>query len=143
MLASTPAGLHGVASALLVVARMIGMLVGISVLTTLGLRHFYAVTARLPTPTQVCSSNTACDAYTKTIKEAGLAEMHGIFFGAMIAALVAGGLALLLFRDLRRSDTYFHPSDTYFRPSAAVSSLARWPVRRRWPRRLPRTRPAR
>jgi MFS family permease len=100
MLATTGAGVHGVASALLVVARMIGMLVGISVLTTLGLRHFYAVTAALPTPTQVCGSNTVCDAYKATIKEAELAQMHGIFFGAMIAALVAGGLALFLFRNV-------------------------------------------
>jgi hypothetical protein len=100
MLATTGAGVHGVASALLVVARMIGMLVGISVLTTLGLRHFYAVTAALPAPTEVCGSNTACDAYKATIKEAGLAQMHGIFFGAMIAALVAGGLALFLFRNV-------------------------------------------
>jgi hypothetical protein len=100
MLATTAAGVHGVASALLVVARMIGMLVGISVLTTLGLRHFYAVTAALPTPTQVCGTNSVCDAYKTTIKEAGLAQMHGIFFGAMIAALVAGGLALFLFRNV-------------------------------------------
>jgi MFS family permease len=105
MLATTAAGVHGVASALLVVARMIGMLVGISVLTTLGLRHFYTVTASLPTPTEVCGTNVACDAYTKTIKEAGLAEMHGIFFGAMIAALVAAALALVLFRKLSAAGT--------------------------------------
>jgi MFS family permease len=100
MLATTAAGVHGVASALLVVARMIGMLVGISVLTTLGLRHFYAVTAGLPTPREICGTDTVCDAYTTTIKEAGLAQMHGIFFGAMIAALVAGALALVLFRNV-------------------------------------------
>jgi MFS family permease len=105
MLATTAAGVHGVASALLVVARMIGMLVGISVLTTLGLRHFYTVTAGLPTPTEVCGTNVACDAYTKTIKEASLAEMHGIFFGAMIAALVAAALALVLFRKLSAAGT--------------------------------------
>jgi MFS family permease len=105
MLAATAAGVHGVASALLVVARMIGMLVGISVLTTLGLRHFYTVTASLPTPTEVCGTDVVCDAYTKTFKEAGLAQMHGIFFGAMIAALVAGGLALVLFRRVSAAGT--------------------------------------
>jgi MFS family permease len=105
MLAATDAGAHGVASALLVVSRMIGMLVGISVLTTLGLRHFYTVTARLPTPKQVCGTDVVCDAYTTTIKEAALAQMHGIFFGAMIAALVAGGLALVLFRKVSAAGT--------------------------------------
>jgi hypothetical protein len=105
MLATAAAGVHGVASALLVVARMIGMLVGISVLTTLGLRHFYTVTANLPTPTEVCGTNVVCDAYTKSFKEAGLAEMHGIFFGAMIAALLAGGLALVLFRTVSAGTT--------------------------------------
>jgi hypothetical protein len=31
--------------------------------------------------------------------------MHGIFFGAMIAALVAGGLALVLFRKVSPAGT--------------------------------------
>jgi MFS family permease len=105
MLATTAAGVHGLASALLVVARMIGMLVGISVLTTLGLRHFYAVTAGLPTPREVCRTDTVCDAYKTTFREAGLAQMHGIFFGAMIAALVAGGLAIVLFRKVSTAET--------------------------------------
>ena len=42
--------MHGVTSALLVVARMVGMLVGISALTTIGLRRYYAVQVDLPPP---------------------------------------------------------------------------------------------
>ena len=41
VLATTSSQTHGIASALVVVARMIGMLVGISVLTTWGLRRLY------------------------------------------------------------------------------------------------------
>ena len=48
VLASTDDDVHGLASALVVVARMVGMLVGISALTTIGLRRYYAEQADLP-----------------------------------------------------------------------------------------------
>ncbi len=99
LLAATADAVHGVTSALLVVARMVGMLVGISALTTIGLRRYYAVQVDLPSPSDVCSSGTQCSAYTRLLKEAGLAQLHTVFVGAAICALVAGLLALLLFRD--------------------------------------------
>ncbi|WP_278259552.1 TetR family transcriptional regulator [Nocardioides convexus] len=48
ILASTDDEAHGLASALVVVARMVGMLVGISALTTIGLRRLYAAQADDP-----------------------------------------------------------------------------------------------
>ncbi len=102
LLASTASSVHGVASALLVVSRMIGMLVGISALTTIGLRHFFAVSADLPTPHQLCGSNIRCQAYDDAVTEAGLAQMHGIFFGAAVCAALAGVLALSLYRGVPR-----------------------------------------
>ena len=56
LLAATADAVHGVTSALLVVARMVGMLVGISALTTIGLRRYYAVQVDLPAPADVCAS---------------------------------------------------------------------------------------
>ena len=52
LLAATADAVHGITSALLVVARMVGMLVGISALTTIGLRRYYAVQVDLPAPTR-------------------------------------------------------------------------------------------
>ena len=99
LLACTDAAVHGVTSALLVVSRMVGMLVGISALTTIGLRRYYAVSAGFPAPKQVCGGRkTRCDAYTDLLEHAGVAQLHTIFLGAALCAVVAGVLALVLFR---------------------------------------------
>jgi MFS family permease len=98
LLAATADAVHGVASALLVVARMVGMLVGISALTTIGLRRYYAEQVALPPPTEVCASGTQCAEYTLLLKEAGLAQLQTVFAGAAVCAAVAGLLALWAFR---------------------------------------------
>ena len=98
LLSATDAATHGVTSALLVVARMVGMLVGISALSTIGLRRFYAVQGDLPAPGDVCSSGTQCTAYTNLLKEAGLTQLHTVFMGAAGCAVAAAILALLLLR---------------------------------------------
>ena len=104
LLAATPGPAHGVASALLVVARMVGMLVGISALTTIGLRRYYAVQTALPAPADVCPSGTQCPAYTDLLREAGLAQLHTVFVGAAVCALVAAGAALVAFRGARTAE---------------------------------------
>jgi MFS transporter, DHA2 family, triacylglyceride efflux pump len=98
LLAATADRVHGVTSALLVVARMVGMLVGISALTTIGLRRYYAVQVDLPAPGDVCASGTQCAAYTRLLKETGLAQLETVFVGAAVCAVVAAVLALVLFR---------------------------------------------
>ncbi len=98
LLATTEAAVHGVASALLVVGRMVGMLVGISALTTIGLRRYYAVSAGFPSPREVCDGRTRCAAYSELLQGAGVEQLHAIFLGASACAVVAGALALLLFR---------------------------------------------
>ncbi len=99
LLASTDAAVHGVTSALLVVSRMVGMLVGISALTTIGLRRYYAVESGIPSPSEVCSDGrTRCAAYTRLIEQAGIEQLQAIFLGATICAVLAGALALLCFQ---------------------------------------------
>ena len=98
LLAATDAAVHGVSSALLVVARMVGMLVGISALTTIGLRRFYAVSADLPTPAEVCPTPSPCDAYVEVLKTAGIAQLHAVFWGAAVCAVVAAVLSAVLLR---------------------------------------------
>jgi MFS family permease len=98
VLASTAPGVHGLASAFVVVARMVGMLVGISALTTLGLRRYYAESGGLPSVAEVCGSPTPCDRYGDLLKEAGIAQEQVVFTGAAVCAVVAAVLALWLFR---------------------------------------------
>ncbi|WP_408895798.1 MFS transporter [Nocardioides sp. R1-1] len=87
ILATTDDDTHGLASALVVVARMIGMLVGISALTTIGLRRLYAAQAADP---------------SLGITELGIVQEQAVFRGAAVAALAAAVLAVAL---LSRSPT--------------------------------------
>ncbi len=99
LLASTREDVHGVTSALLVVARMVGMLVGISALTTIGLRRYFAVQSDIPSPTSVCGgSSTRCAAYTRLVEAAGIEQLQAIFTGAAVCALLAAVLAVVCFR---------------------------------------------
>jgi MFS family permease len=104
LLAATDDAVHGISSALLVVARTVGMLVGISALTTIGLRRYYAVQVDLPSPRDVCPSGTQCAAYTRLLKEAGLEQLQTVFVGAAVCALVAAVLAVLLLRTAASRD---------------------------------------
>jgi MFS family permease len=101
VLASTDHDVHGLASALVVVARMVGMLVGISALTTIGLRRYYAEQADLRDVREVCEGASRCAEFTRLLKVAGIAQEQTVFLGAAVCAVAAGVLALFLFRSAR------------------------------------------
>jgi MFS family permease len=98
VLAHTDASVHGLSSALVVVARMVGMLVGISALTTIGLRRYYDKQDAIPSVAEVCGKPELCQAYRDLQRAAGIAQEQTVFLGAVVCALAAGVVALLVFR---------------------------------------------
>jgi fucose permease len=82
---------HGTASALVVVARMVGMVVGVALLTAIGLHQYYAVVSTLPDPTD-----------TAALKDAAVLQVAWVFRGAAVAAGL-GALASLALGLHRRT----------------------------------------
>jgi MFS family permease len=100
LLAFTDDDVHGVASAFVVVSRMVGMLVGISALTTIGLRRYYSEQLEVPPVQEVCDGKSRCKEFSDLLRVAGIAQEHAVFWGAAGCAVVAAVLALVLFRQV-------------------------------------------
>jgi MFS family permease len=99
LLAVTGPRVHGSATALAVVARTVGMLVGLSLLTAVALHRFEARIAAIGSPVDICPRTpTHCPAYDRATDAAVLAQLHTVFAGAAIAAALAAVGALLLLR---------------------------------------------
>ena len=76
-LADSPADAHGVASSLVVVARMVGMVVGLALLTSIGLNRYFEAVRRLPDPLD-----------TGALIGAGVVQVQTVFLGGAVAALL-------------------------------------------------------
>ncbi len=99
LLAVTAADVHGSAGALSVVARTVGMLVGLSLLTAIALRRFTAEVTAIGSPLDLCPQTPAdCPAYDAATDAAVLTQLHTVFAGAAVAAGLAAVAALLLLR---------------------------------------------
>ena len=94
----------GTASALVVVARMVGMVVGLALLTAIGLHQYYGAVAALPDPTDV-----------EALRDAAVTQVSSVFRGAALAAGLGALCALALGvgrREYRRDhgEHLRHPS---------------------------------
>ncbi|MFE4001165.1 MFS transporter [Nocardioides sp. YIM B13467] len=98
ILATTEQSMHGLTTSFTVVARMVGMLVGISALTTIGLRSYYAAQADLPSLSSVCTGGGMCEDYQDLLVGAAIAQEHTVFAGAAVCAGIAALLSVVLLR---------------------------------------------
>jgi MFS family permease len=99
LLAVVDAGVHGLGSAMLVVFRMVGMLVGLSALTAIGLRRLSDAVESLPPPTDLCPDRPlACPEFAELLGETALTQVQTTFLGAALCAATAAVLSLVLLR---------------------------------------------
>jgi MFS family permease len=100
VLRATPPAQHGVASAGVVVARMVGMLLGVAALTAWGLHRFQTLTAKLDTPLPfgVAPDNyrRQLAAYEVAVKAALHTEYREIFLATAGICVIGALLGLVL-----------------------------------------------
>jgi MFS family permease len=100
LLSATPPPVHGLVSALAVLARTAGMLVGLSVLTAVGLRVFAARQAAIGSPFTLCPRTPgSCPAYEHATLASVVGELQAVFTGACLALVAAVVVVILGLRE--------------------------------------------
>ena len=89
-----PAAQHGIASSLVVVARMTGMLIGVAALTAWGLYRFNQINATLPKPTGTLLEIAA--GVARNARTAFAMQYGSIFFITTIVCLAGAVIALFI-----------------------------------------------
>jgi len=106
-----PAAQHGIASSLVVVARMTGMLIGVAALSAWGLYRFNQILATLPSPggnTLAAKLAGEADRY----RTAFAMQYGSIFFITVIVCLVGAALALFIGGKQAHADEEAAPEPT-------------------------------
>ncbi|HET8594438.1 MAG TPA: MFS transporter, partial [Intrasporangium sp.] len=84
-LADAAPSAHGVASSLVVVARMVGMVVGLALLTSIGLGRYYEAVRHLPNPLD-----------PSALLGAGVVQVQTVLLGGAVAALLGAAVSVTL-----------------------------------------------
>ncbi len=101
VLRAVPEESHGIASAALVVARMVGMLVGVSAVAAWGLHRFQELTTGIALPFPATAEKVA--AYEAAVKAAARSEYLSIFL-IISGSCVIGAVVALATLSNRRAD---------------------------------------
>jgi MFS family permease len=122
MLRVVPPAQHGIASAAIVVARTMGMLIGVAALTSWGLHRFQELTADLvpPLPTAGLTPEfeRAMAEYLAAVQAALLGEYHEIFQVTAVLCLLAALIGLALGRHAAPASEPSKPTDATSAPAA-------------------------
>lgn len=124
-----PSSQHGIASAAVVVARMMGMLIGVAALSAWGLHRFHQFTKDLATPLPFGVTKEEFErqmaAYQLALEAALRAEYREIFLATAVICALGALIALFLGRRHLTADPADPPP-----PSAAPSAVASLPEAR-------------
>ncbi|MDF2584768.1 MAG: arabinose efflux permease family protein, partial [Mycobacterium sp.] len=121
-----PSAEHGIASAAVVVSRMIGMLIGMAALSAWGLYRFNQILQSLP----VVDTGNLLDAGRQLLENTRIAYtmQYGEIFAITAVVCVVGALASLLISDRNHHDDQVDEQDDGARTPAKDQDSSAFPT---------------